>query len=104
MKRDFTYVDDIVDGVVRAIDCEYENEIFNLGKGSPDDLGEMISILEKHMGIKAKKKLLPMQKGDVLITYSDTSKAKEMLGYDPKITLDEGIGKFVEWYKGYYSL
>ena len=99
MKRDFTYVDDIVDGVVRAIDCEYENEIFNLGKGSPDELGEMISLIEKHMGIEAKKKLLPMQKGDVLITYSNTEKAKKMLGYDPKTTLDEGIEKFVKWYK-----
>jgi UDP-glucuronate 4-epimerase len=104
MKRDFTYVDDIVDGVVRAIDCEYENEIFNLGKGSPDELGEMIEILERYMGIKAKKKLLPMQKGDVLITYSNTNKAKEMLGYDPKTTLENGIERFVEWYKGYYKL
>ena len=104
MKRDFTYIDDIVDGVVRAIDCEYENEIFNLGKGSPDELGEMISLIEKHMGIKAKKKLLPMQPGDVLITYSNTNKAKKMLGYDPKITLDEGIEKFVEWYKKYYNV
>ena len=102
MKRDFTYIDDIVDGVVRAIDSEYENEIFNLGKGSPDELGEMISLIEKHMEIEAKKKLLPMQPGDVLITYSNTNKAKKMLGYDPKITLDEGIEKFVEWYKGYY--
>ena len=104
MKRDFTYIDDIVDGVVRAIDCEYSNEIFNLGKGSPDELGEMISLIEKHMGIKSKKKLLPMQPGDVLITYSNTNKAKKMLGYDPKITLDEGIEKFVEWYKKYYNV
>ena len=104
MKRDFTYIDDIVDGVVRAIDCEYENEIFNLGKGSPDELGEMISLIEKHMGIEAKKKLLPMQLGDVLITYSNTNKAKKMLGYDPKTTLDEGLEKFVEWYKKYYNV
>ncbi len=104
MKRDYTYIDDIVDGVVRAIDCEYENEIFNLGKGSPDELGYMIDTLEKYMGIKAKKKLLPMQKGDVLITYSNTSKAKKMLKYEPKVTLDEGIKKFVEWYKGYYNI
>jgi UDP-glucuronate 4-epimerase len=74
-----------------------------LGKGSPDELGEMIEIIEDELGIKAKKNLLPMQKGDVMITYSDTSKSKEMLGYDPKITLKEGIGEFVEWYKEYYK-
>ena len=104
MKRDFTYIDDIVDGIVRALDCDYECEIFNLGKGSPDELGEMISLVEKQMGIEAKKKLLPMQPGDVMITYSDTSKAKKMLGYDPKITLDEGIKNFAEWFKGYYKV
>ena len=103
MKRDFTYVDDIVDGVVKALDCEYECEVFNLGKGNPDELGEMIGLIEKYMGIKADKDLLPMQPGDVMITYSDTSKAKEMLGYDPQTTLDEGIKKFVEWFKEYYE-
>jgi UDP-glucuronate 4-epimerase len=103
LKRDFTYVDDIVDGIIRALDSDYENEIFNLGKGSPDELGEMIEIIEDELGIKAKKNLLPMQKGDVMVTYSDTSKSKRMLGYDPKITLKEGIGKFVEWYKEYYK-
>jgi UDP-glucuronate 4-epimerase len=103
LKRDFTYVDDIVDGVIRALDSDYENEIFNLGKGSPDELGEMIEIIEDELGIKAKKNLLPMQKGDVMITYSDTSKSKKMLGYDPKTTLKEGIKEFVEWYRGYYK-
>ncbi|MDD4381954.1 MAG: SDR family NAD(P)-dependent oxidoreductase [Candidatus Dojkabacteria bacterium] len=104
MKRDFTYIDDIVDGIIKAIDCDYDNEVFNLGKGDPDELGEMINIIEKHMGMKAKKDLLPMQKGDVLITYSDTYKAKKMLGYNPKITLNEGIEKFVEWFKQYYNI
>ena len=104
MKRDFTYIDDIVDGIVKALDCDYDYEIFNLGKGSPDELGYMIDTIEKYMGIKAKKNLLPMQPGDVMITYSDTSKAKKMLGYDPKITLDDGIKKFVEWFKEYYKI
>lgn len=103
LKRDFTYVDDIVDGICRALESDLECEVFNLGKGSPDELGEMIDLIEKHMGIKAKKNLLPMQQGDVMITYSDTSKAKELLGYDPQTTLDEGIGKFVEWFKEYYK-
>jgi len=103
LKRDFTYIDDIVDGVLKAIDCDYENEIFNLGKGSPDELGVFINLLEKHMEIKAKKNLLPMQQGDVMITYADTSKTERMLGYKPAITLDEGLERFVEWYKEYYN-
>jgi UDP-glucuronate 4-epimerase len=104
LKRDFTYVDDIIDGVVRSLDSDYENEIFNLGKGSPDELGKMIEIIEKELGMKAKKNLLPMQKGDVMVTYSDTSKAKEKLGYNPKIKLEEGIKEFVKWYREYYSI
>jgi len=104
MKRDFTYIDDIVDGVLRSIDCDYECEIFNLGKGDPDELGIFIETLEKHMGIKAKKNLLPMQPGDVMITYADTTKTEEMLGYKPKITLDEGLKRFAKWYKGYYEV
>lgn len=104
LKRDFTYIDDIVDGVIRSMDSDYENEIFNLGKGSPDELGEMISIIENELGMKAKKNLLPMQKGDVMVTYSDTTKAKKMLGYDPKVSLKEGIKEFVEWYMGYYNI
>ena len=104
LKRDFTYIDDIVNGIVLALDCDYECEVFNLGKGDPDELGEMINLIEKHMGVKADKDLLPMQKGDVMITYSDTSKAKEMLGYNPTVTLDEGIEKFVKWFKEYYNM
>ncbi len=104
LKRDFTYIDDIVDGVLRAIDCDYEYEIFNLGKGSPDDLGEFINLLEKHLGIKVKKNLLPMQPGDVMITYADTSKTERMLGYKPNVTLDEGLKRFAEWYKEYYKI
>jgi UDP-glucuronate 4-epimerase len=104
LKRDYTYVDDIVDGVVRAIDSKYRNEIFNLGKGHPEDLGEMIRLLEKYMKIKAQKNLLPMQKGDVMITYADTSKARKMLGFKTKVSLDEGIKRFVQWYKQYYNV
>lgn len=104
MRRDFTYIDDIVDGIVKALDCDYDYEIFNLGKGSPDELGEMIDLVEKHMGIEAKKNLLPMQPGDVMETYSDTSKANKMLNYNPTVTLDEGIKKFAEWFKEYYKV
>jgi UDP-glucuronate 4-epimerase len=103
LKRDFTYIDDIVDGIIKALDSGYENEIFNLGKGSPDELGEMIQIIEDELGVKAKKKLLPMQKGDVMITYCDVSKSKKMLGYTPTTDLKEGIKEFVKWYRGYYN-
>lgn len=104
LKRDFTYIDDIVDGVVRALDCDYKYEIFNLGKGSPDDLGNFINLLEKHLSVKAKKNLLPMQPGDVMITYADTTKTEKMLGYKPRISLDEGLKKFADWYKEYYRI
>jgi UDP-glucuronate 4-epimerase len=104
LKRDFTYIDDIIDGIVAAIQSDIKNEIINLGKGNPDELGEMISLLEKHMGGRAKKDLLPMQLGDVMVTYADISKAKSLLNYSPKISLDMGIKKFVEWFKKYYKV
>jgi UDP-glucuronate 4-epimerase len=104
LKRDFTYIDDIIDGVVAAIQSNIKNEIINLGKGDPDELGEMISLIEKHMGEKVKKNLLPMQLGDVMVTYADISKAKRLLNYNPKISLDKGIEKFVKWFKEYYKV
>ncbi|MEI7603789.1 MAG: NAD-dependent epimerase/dehydratase family protein [bacterium] len=102
MKRDFTYVDDIANGVVKAIDCDYDCEIFNLGNNKPENLGYMIELLEKYIGIEAVKVYLPMQKGDVLETYADVEKAENMLGYKPTTNLDEGLRKFIEWYTGYY--
>jgi UDP-glucuronate 4-epimerase len=104
LKRDFTYIDDIIDGVISAIRSDIENEIINLGKGNPDELSEMISLLEKYMGEKAKKNLLPMQLGDVMVTYADISKAKSLLNYNPKISLDMGIKKFIGWFKKYYKV
>jgi len=103
MKRDFTYIDDIVDGIVGAIKADYEFEIFNLGHGSPSGLMEFIEIIEGYLGKKAEKKFLPMQKGDVAMTYADISKAREKLGFEPKVSLKEGVEKFVDWYKEYYS-
>jgi UDP-glucuronate 4-epimerase len=104
LKRDFTYIDDIIDGVISAIRSDIENEIINLGKGNPDELSEMISLLEKYMGEKAKKNLLPMQLGDVMVTYADISKAESLLNYNPKISLDMGIKKFIGWFKKYYKV
>ncbi|MFA5599168.1 MAG: SDR family NAD(P)-dependent oxidoreductase [Phenylobacterium sp.] len=104
MSRDFTYIDDIIEGLISSIEEDFDFEIFNLGHGSPSGLLEFIGIIEKHTGRIAKKRFLPMQKGDVPITYADISKAKEMLDWGPKISLREGISKFIDWYKGYYSV
>lgn len=102
LKRDFTYVDDIVRGIVACLDKEYKYEIFNLGNNQPVELMEFITTLEKHLGTEAKKNLLPMQPGDVMITYANIDKAKRFLGYEPTISIDEGLKRFVEWYQEYY--
>lgn len=99
MKRDFTYVGDIVEGVISAINTELDFEVINLGRGQPVNLLEFIETMEKHMGEKAEKKYLPMQPGDVKETYADISKAKKQLNYQPRTSIDEGVKKFVEWYK-----
>jgi len=102
LKRDFTYVDDIVKGIVACLDKEYKYEIFNLGNNKPVELMEFINSLEKHLGIESKKNLLPMQPGDVMITYANIDKAKRFLGYEPTISIDAGLKNFVNWYKEYY--
>ncbi len=98
-KRDYTYVADIVDGIVSALDKKFGFEIFNLGNSSPVLLKDFIATIEDTLGKKAIIKRLPMQTGDVFITYADVSKAKKMLGYEPKTDIKTGIKKFVEWYK-----
>lgn len=99
MARDFTYIDDVVDGVIKVLKKNYAWQIFNLGYGSPVKLGRFIKLLEKNLGKKADKKYLSMQKGDVKITYADNTKAVEMLNWQPKVSIEEGIKKYVEWYK-----
>ena len=104
MQRDFTYVDDIVDGFVLALEKQLDFEIINLGCGDPIDLMDFIKIIEYNLNIKSIKQNLPMQPGDVKSTWADISKAKHLLGYVPKIKIDEGIPLFIEWYKKYYDL
>lgn len=103
MRRDFTYIDDIVDGIVAAIDCSYPEAIFNLGNHHPEELSHLVSLLEKELGRQAHKILLPMQPGDVISTYADISASTEQLGFVPKVTLEKGIAEFVKWYKLYYA-
>ena len=101
--RDYTYVDDIVDGICKSCDYVINNdnvyEIINLGSNNPVSLKEMINTIAEVLNKEPKIKEMPMQQGDVNITYADISKAKEMLNYDPKTPFKEGIEKFVKWYK-----
>jgi len=108
MKRDFTYIDDIVGGTIKAINFCLNNEdiceIINLGNSKPIELNYFIELLEKEIGKEAKKNLLPMQPGDVLETYADITKAKKILGWEPNINIEKGIKKFISWYKEYYRI
>ena len=104
LKRDFTYIDDIVKGALAAIDNPKAYEIYNLGNSHPEELGYFIELIEKNLGKKAQKNYLPMQIGDFLENYADIEKAKKDLGFEPKTSLEEGIKKFVGWYKEYYHL
>ena len=122
MSRDFTYVDDIVDGIIKVIDnpaipskdFNPENpnpdissapyRIYNIGNNSPVQLLDFIETLEKAIGIEAKKNFLPMQAGDVVSTYADVSDLIEDFDYKPDTKLDDGIKEFVEWYKEFYKI
>jgi UDP-glucuronate 4-epimerase len=92
-----------VSGVVAAIDKNYGEEIFNLGCGKTEELMDYIRVVEESTGKKAELEFLPMQKGDALKSAADITKAKKMLGYEPKTTIDVGVPKFVQWYKDYYG-
>jgi UDP-glucuronate 4-epimerase len=121
MRRDFTYIDDIVEGVVRVTDLiptpnpkwngdhpdpgtsKAPYRIYNIGNNQPVELLDMIGALEKHLGRKAEKRLLPMQPGDVPQTYADVEALTEATGFSPSTPLDVGIKRFVEWYRVYYK-
>ncbi|MFA5374650.1 MAG: GDP-mannose 4,6-dehydratase [Dehalococcoidia bacterium] len=98
-RRDYTYIDDIIDGVEASIDKDLAFEIINLGESETTELKRLVSLIEENIGKKAKVKRLPMQPGDVPITYADISKAKKLLGYKPKVKVEAGIPSFVKWYK-----
>ena len=101
--RDYTYIDDIVDGISKSCDYCMNNsdvyEILNIGNSSPTTLKEMIVTIGEALGIEPKIKQLPMQPGDVDRTFADVSKAKRLIGYEPKVSFKEGINNFVKWYK-----
>ena len=103
MQRDWTYVDDIVSGIIASVDKNYPEEIFNLGCGRKEELMDFVSMIEKALGREGKKEFLPMQKGDVRASLADISRAQKMLSYSPKTTISQGIPKFVEWHREYYG-
>jgi len=98
-KRDYTYIDDIIIGIISALNKKFDFEIINLGNSETVELKYLISLIEKNLKKKAKIKQLPEQLGDVPITYADITKAKKLLNYKPKVKIEEGIEKFVRWYK-----
>lgn len=122
MMRDFTYIDDIINGVLKVLftpacsDSSFNGElpesdsssapykIYNIGNSNPVQLIDFIKVIEQTIGKEAKKEYLPMQPGDVVATYSDVTELKDNFGYSPTTSLDEGIMHFVNWYKSYYKL
>lgn len=108
MQRDFTYVDDIVEGVLRIQDVIPQGEIpydlFNIGNNQPIELSRFISAIEAACGREAKKIYLDMQPGDVVRTYADTQRLETVVGYKPQMEIEEGMRRFVEWYKSFSQL
>lgn len=103
MSRNFTYVDDIVSGTITVIDANLKYGLMNIGGDREETLLRYIEVLEKNLGKKAKKHLMPMQPGDVPTTVADISQLKK-LGWKPTTRIEEGIRNFVRWYKDYYKV
>jgi UDP-glucuronate 4-epimerase len=104
-RRDYTYIDDIIQGVRAAMDYDRSmHEVFNLGESETTELNRLIELIESALGKSAAIDHQPMQPGDVPITYADISKARRLLNYDPRTKIDEGIPKFVEWFRAEQQL
>lgn len=121
MERDFTYIDDIVEGIVRLLPLAPEAnpewdeikdklsesfapyKVYNIGNNQPVQLETFISVLEDKLGQKAEKNYMEMQPGDVVRTYADTTDLEESINFKPKTTIEEGLGKYVDWYRKFYS-
>lgn len=108
MMRDFTYVDDIVEGIIRVLDSKGDeapkegetlHAVYNIGCSNPVKLMDFIDTIEEAMGKKAEKIMMPMQPGDVYQTYADTTRLEQDMGYKPHVSLKEGIGEFIGWFK-----
>jgi UDP-glucuronate 4-epimerase len=99
MYRDWTYIDDIVSGVVTATDRTSGYEIINLGRGEPVLLSDFVALIESQLGRRAKLRRESMPKADVPYTYADTTKAAELLDYEPRVSIQEGVSRFLDWYE-----
>ena len=97
--RDYTYVDDIVDGVIAATEREFGCEIINLGESQTVQLSRLIELLETALGVKAEINREPTQPGDVPITFANIEKAQRLLGYNPQTKIEDGIPRFIEWFR-----
>lgn len=122
MRRDFTYIDDIVEGIIRVLDRipqpnpEYSSDsgspgssaapykIYNIGNNQPVELLRFIEVLEDCLGVKAQKQMLPMQPGDVTATYADIEELSQDVGFKPSTPIEVGISRFVDWYRSYYQV
>ena len=104
-KRDYTYIDDIVDGVLKVLDQPPADasaaRLYNIGNNRPEELLHFINVIEKATGKKAEMIMEPMQSGDVHTTYADITAINREFGFEPKTTLEEGVPRFVDWYRGY---
>ncbi|UXM85400.1 NAD-dependent epimerase/dehydratase family protein [Methanococcus aeolicus] len=100
MERDFTYISDVVDGIVSSIERDFNYEIFNLGNSRPVKLMYFVELLEKYLNKEAEKNFLPMQDGDVLRTYADLNKSNKLLNYNPKVSIEDGLKRFCNWFLG----
>jgi UDP-glucuronate 4-epimerase len=104
MKRDFTYIDDIIDGIIVSIEKNYPCEVFNLGNSKQVPLMDVIKIIEQELNIKAHIKYEALQSGDTIETLSDISYSINKLGYNPKISINEGLPKFIKWLREYEGI
>ena len=111
-ERDFTYIDDIAEGTIAVLDAppiqkdlasSVPYRVMNIGNGRPIGLCAFVEELEKALGMKAEKRLLPMQPGDVTRTWADTTQLEQSLGFRPRVSLQQGVAEFVKWYKEYYK-
>jgi UDP-glucuronate 4-epimerase len=104
MKRDFTYIDDIVNGIISSLNHPSRYEIFNLGNHRSENLMDFINLIEKYLGKKAKINFQPIQPGDVPETFADINHTREILGFEPATTIETGVKQFIDWYKNYYHI
>lgn len=101
MKRSFTYITDIVTGIIKSLDTVKGNDVFNLGNPDTVELNYFIECIEKELGKTAVKNMMPLQQGDVPVTFADIIHTQNVLGWEPKVSIEQGIKEFIEWYKKY---